>query len=85
MFLEQVAACRMLMRTVLILSTFALYFLLWGVCDFGILCVAAASCGSVCLGMTYMSASCVAGIFVSLLRGFRIGNQIAAVEIHWKM
>lgn len=81
----KVAACRMMMRTVLILSSFALYFLLWGVCDVCILAVAAASCGSICLGMTYMTPSCVAGALAALFRGFRIGNQIAAVEIHWKM
>ena len=81
----KIAACRMVMKTLLLLSAFALYFLLWGVCDICILLVAAASCGGVCIGMDFLSTSCVAGVLAALFRGFRLGNEIAAVEIHWKM
>jgi hypothetical protein len=81
----KIRACRTVMQIVLIVAFFATYYLTWGICDYCILVAAGASCGGVCAGMTFLSPSCWAGVLACLLRGFRIGNEIASVEVHWKV
>jgi hypothetical protein len=73
------------MKCLLILAIFLTYYMAWGWCDYCILITAGASCGGACAGMTFLVPSCWGGVLASLLRGFRIGNEIASVNIHWKI
>lgn len=73
------------MSIILIVACFLAYYSAWGLCDTCILIATGASCGGVCVGMTFLSPSCYAGVLACLLRGFRIGNEIANVNVHWKI
>ena len=76
---------RSVLKVFSLITLFFLYYEFWGVCDRCILIVAGASCGGACIGMGFLNVSCLAGVLASLLRGFRLGNEIAHVDIHWKI
>jgi hypothetical protein len=73
------------MQFMLIIGCFLAYYSAWGICDRCILIATAASCGGSCIGMTFLNPSCFAGVLASLLRGFRIGSELAHVDIQWKI
>lgn len=81
----KIKMCRVFLQILMVCLFFLAYFIFWEVCDLCIFLVAAASCGGSCIGLTFLSPSCWAGIFASLLRGFRIGSEIAHVDVHWKI
>ena len=76
--------CRGCMRVILIALVAGAYVALWQFCDFCILGVAVASCAASCVGCGFMTFNCIAGVMASLLKGFRLGSELANVEIHWK-
>lgn len=81
----KIRACRVILQGILVASFFLVYYLTFGLCDYCILAAAAGSCVGTCAGMTFLGPSCWAGVLACLLRGFRLGNEIASVDIHWKI
>ena len=81
----KINVCRVVMKFLIIVGLFLTYYMAWGFCDYCILAATGASCGCACSGATWLFPSCWAGILASLLRGFRLGNEIATVNIHWKV
>lgn len=81
----KIQMCRVLMQALLVALCFTTYYIAWGVCDTCILIITAASCGGACSGLGFLTPSCWAGILASLLRGFRVGNELAHVDVHWKI
>ena len=77
--------CRSFMRFLLILAVAVIYIAMWSLCDICVLGIAVGSCMCSCMGCGFMSFNCFAGIFASLIKGFRIGSEIAAVDVHWKI
>lgn len=81
----KINACRVVMKVLIIVGLFLTYYLSWGFCDYCILITTLGSCAGSCSGMTFLFPSCWAGILASLLRGFRLGNELATVNVHWKI
>lgn len=81
----KIRACRVIMKFLLIIGCFLAYYIAWGFCDRCILIVTVASCGGTWVGMGFLGPSCYAGILASLLRGFRLGSEMAHVDIQWKI
>lgn len=81
----RIRACRAIMKLLLVCVLFLIYYSLWGVCDYCILIATASSCLGGFVGMGFLTPSCWAGIIASLLRGFRLGSELAHVDVHWKI
>lgn len=77
--------CRAVVRTTVIILIFLIYFLAWDVCDICILLTAIGSCAATCLRIDWLGPSCWAGFFASILRGYRVGSEIAHVDVQWKL
>jgi hypothetical protein len=77
--------CRSFMRMLLILAVSVIYIALWSLCDICVLSIAVGSCMCSCMGCGFMSFNCFAGILASLIKGFRIGSELAAIDVHWKI
>ena len=77
--------CRVIVSLFLLITFFLVYYLSFGLCDTCILLATVGSCVGKCVGMNFLGVSCWAGILASILRGFRLGNEIASVEVKWKI
>ena len=77
--------CRAMIHTCIIVLIFLIYFLAWGVCDTCILLATIGSCAASCLRIDWLGPSCWAGFLASLLRGYRIGSEIAHIDVNWKL
>jgi hypothetical protein len=77
--------CRGVMRVTAILIVAGAYVAAWSYCDICVLGVAVGSCAASCVGCGFLSFNCFAGILASLIKGFRIGSEVASLDIHWKM
>jgi hypothetical protein len=77
--------CRSFMRFLLILAVAVIYIAMWSLCDICVLGIAVGSCMCSCMGCGFMSFNCFAGILASLIKGFRIGSELAAIDVHWKI
>ena len=78
-------AVRAWMRIALTVGVLFLYLGLWHYCEVCILGVTVVSCAASCTLCNFLSFNCVAGVLASLWKGFRIGTELANVEIHWKI
>lgn len=81
----RIAMCRAVIQTVVVIGIFLAYFLLWDFWDAGIFMVAAGSCGASCLGIAWLTPSCFAGAVASIIKGVRLGSQIAHVDVQWRV
>lgn len=78
-------AHRALLKFLLLSIIFLVFYLAWEVCDYCIFFTALGSCGGSFAGLKFLSVPCWAGVVSCLLRGFTIGNEIAQVQVHWKI
>lgn len=81
----KIGFCRVVVQTVVIVFIFLVYFLSWGVCDICILLATIGSCAGSCVRIDWLAPSCWAGFLASLLRGYRIGSEIAHIDVQWKL
>ena len=81
----KVGLCRAATQTAVIVFIFLVYFLAWGVCDLCILLATIGSCAGSCVRIDWLAPSCWAGFLASLLRGYRIGSEIAHIDVQWKL
>lgn len=81
----KIAMVRAVMRVVVLLTIFLLYFVFWGTSDVAILGLTLGSCAGTFIGLDFLLIPCWAGVIASLLRGFTLGSQIATIDVHWKI
>lgn len=79
------ALCRAAIKFVVLMTVFLVFYMSWDLCDYCILFTALGSCGGSFAGLRFLSVPCWSGVVACLLRGFTIGNEVAQVQVHWKI
>lgn len=80
----KIRACRTAVSAGMLVMLFLAYYLSFGFCDVCILFTTLASCAGKCVGLEFLNVSCWAGVLASVLRGFRIGSEIATIDVKMK-
>ena len=79
----RILACRSVLRIFVFLWIVLMYTAMWFVCDVCIMWTAIGTCGVTLLGGSFLSTTCWLGICATLLKGFRIGDTMAHVDVKW--
>jgi hypothetical protein len=77
--------CRGCMKITVLIFLLGLFYIAWGLCDICVLALTVGSCAASCLGASWLTVSCLGGVGATLLRGIRIGSQLASVDLHLKI
>lgn len=80
----KIRACRTIVAATMLVTFFLVYYLSFGLCDVCILIATLGSCAGKCVGLDFLHVSCWAGVLASVLRGFRVGSEIATVDVKLK-
>jgi hypothetical protein len=81
----RILLCRSFLRIGIFWLIIFMYVCMWFVCDICIAWTTVATCGVTLLGGSWLTSTCWLGVCATLIKGFRIGETMAHVDVKWNI